>query len=117
MGASSVTGTGLGTSGKFTTTELAILANGPNILITGVVESEDNNSSPPSSGNNIVFPEPLEGGAENYVVLLTTQNGGYAYISENDEDDDGNFTGFSFMTESECTLMYLVAKIGVKSKF
>lgn len=114
MGASSVTGTGVGASNKLTTTELATLANGPSIYLTGYVESEDISLSPPSTGNTIVFPKALEGSADEFVVMLTTLNGGYAYVTDTDEDDDGNFSGFSFATEAECSLMYLIAKVGIR---
>jgi hypothetical protein len=115
MGASSVTGvSGAGMSGKATTNELSKLANGPAIMFSGYVESEDIVVSPPAIGNTIVFPQPLQGSSDNYVVLLTTLNGGYAYVTDMDENDDGDFIGFSFATEAECSMMYLVAKVGIK---
>jgi hypothetical protein len=86
--------------------------------LTGYSEADNVSVSPPSSpatiGNTVVFPAPLTGGSENYVVLLTTQNSGYAYVNEFDEDGDGNFSGFSFITETEGTLMYLVASVGIR---
>lgn len=111
---SSATGKGPGASNKVTTKELAALANGPTIHVTGYVESEDLATSPPVTGNSVVFPQPLTGGYENYVVILTTLNGGYAYVTDMDENSAGNFTGFSFGTEAECSLMYLVAKAGIR---
>ena len=114
MAASSVTGTGPGASNKLTTTELASLANGPTICLTGYVESEDIATSPATIGNTIVFPQVLPGSSDDYVVLLTTLNGGYAYVTDMDENDDGDFIGFSFGTEAECSMMYLVAKAGIK---
>ena len=115
MGASSVTGVGQGNSNKVTTKELSILANGTVICIAGYAESDGgSNMSPPSYGNSVTFPNPLEGGTDNYVVMLTTQNGGYSYVNEMNEDSDGNFTDFSFITESDCTLMYLVARVGIR---
>lgn len=112
MGASSVTGVGIGDSNKFTTKELSILANAPAIVAAGHVESTAVMSSPPSNGNTVEFPNPLQGSASNYVVMLTSQNGGIAYVNELNENDDGNFTGFSFVTEADCNLMYLVANAG-----
>jgi len=115
MTAHSVTGKGPGSSNKPTSKELAMLANGPAILIAGTAEINGGITSPPSSSNNtIVFPKALPGGSENYVVILTTLNGGYVYISDLDEDADGNFSGFSAIAESECTLMYMVSKVGVR---
>jgi hypothetical protein len=110
---SSVTGQGLGAAGKFTTTELSILANAPSIIFSGITETTGL-MSPPVSTNNVVFPYPLPGGMDKYVVLLTTINGGVVYVSDRDEDDDGNFTGFSFVSESDGDVMYLVAKVGVR---
>lgn len=119
MGAQSVTGTGAGASNKLTTKELSALANGPAVQIAGVVESTDSIlSSPPTPGvNSVTFPRALTGGSENYIVLLTTLNGGLSYVTDMDEDANGNFSGFSFSTESECTLMYMVVKIGQRPNF
>lgn len=115
MAASSVTGAGSGASNKLTTLELASLANGPSIIVSGYLESEDMAVSPPASGNTILLPRPLQGSSDNYVVLLTTINGGYAYITDMDENDDGDFIGFSFLTEAECSIMYLITKVGMKA--
>lgn len=114
MGASSVTGKGTGSSKKVTTKELSALANGPVIMISGVVESLEVITSPPSNGNTVVFPKPLAGGADQYNVFLTTQNGGSAYVVEKTENGNGEFTGFEFVTTAECTLMYMVVKNGIR---
>lgn len=114
MGATTSQGVGHGDSNRTTTKELAILANSPAIIFTGIAEAVDNLSSPPSITNTVVFPYALSGGAENYVVLLTTINGGSVYVSDTDEDGDGNFTGFSFISEAECSVMYLVSKVGFR---
>jgi hypothetical protein len=116
MGASSVTGTGVGASNKLTSKEMASLANGPSILIAGAIEATETITSPPTSGNYVVFPEALPGGAENYIVILTTQNAGNAYVTDMNEDGSGNFSGFDFFVEADGTVMYLVVKIGVKPK-
>ncbi len=114
MSGASTTGRGPGASGQPTTKTLAILANAPSILISGVLPTEeDEATSPPTPLGSVTFPEPLPGGAENYVVLLTTHNGGYAYVTDTDEVD-GDFSGFSFNTQYECDCMYLVTKIGVR---
>ena len=113
MAASSVTGKGIGASDKPTSKELATIGNGPSILIAGTIESEGGMSSPPSSSNTVVFPNALPGAASKYIVILTTLNGGYAYVTHKDETD-GNFVGFDFVTEADCTLMYIVTKIGSK---
>ena len=118
MAASSVTGTGIGSSNKPTVKDLAIAANGPTIHFSGIITSAGMTlsppSSPPSTLSRLTFPYPLTGGASDYVVMLTTLNGGYAYVSDLDENDDGDFTGFSFVTEAECDLMYLVVSCGIK---
>lgn len=117
MGAQSVTGAGSGDSRKLTTTELAILANAPSILVSGVIRSvEGVPSSPPSSPSAmVVFPTPFPG--MDYNVFLTTKNGGAAYVTLMDEDDDGNFSGFSVAAETECDVMYMVTKIGFRPNF
>jgi hypothetical protein len=117
MGASTSTGKGFGNSNGLTTKELAILANAPSILIAGIAESDGTPLSPTGMTGEAVFPRTLAGGAENYVVILTTQNGGYAYVVEMNEDNHGDFSGFTFFAEVECTVMYIVSKIGVRPTF
>lgn len=119
MGASSVTGvSGPGVAGKATTNELSQWANGPQILIAGIVASSGVPSSPPSEGNTVTFQHPLPGLGEEHVVILTTLNGGAAYVTDMDDhdldgdDEDDHFVGFSFMTEEECDVMYIVTKVG-----
>lgn len=116
MAATTSQGTGHGASNKETTQELSILANGPQIIFAGRVEGITPNTSPASETgvNTITFPYVLAGGSDKYVVLLTTVNGGNVYVSDVDEDGDGNFSGFSFIAEAECTVMYLVTKVGTK---
>lgn len=112
MGATSPTGvSGSGDTGKFTTKELAILANAPSILFTGIVHGEVV-ASPPANLTEVTFPYPLPGGEDNYVVMLTTISGGSAYVIDRDEDEDGNFVSFTLAVESECDVMYLVARVG-----
>lgn len=115
MAGSSVTGTGLGASGKVTTTELAALAIGPAIYAAGSVEAvESGPSSPPAPVNTVVLPYPLPGPADNYVIMLTTEQAGYAYVTDIVDDSDGNLTGFSLIAESEGTVMYLIARKGFR---
>jgi hypothetical protein len=115
MTASSATGIGLGASEKLTTNQLAILANGPSIIFAGFAEADTGVSSPPSEIGSVTFPYPLTD-ANKYVVLVTTINGGYAYVAARDIDDDGTFHGFTVIAEAECTYMYLVARVGAKPR-
>lgn len=118
MGASSVTGTGIGSSNKRTVEQLAILSNGPEILITGIIACRAIDDSPPSSpplGNSLVsFPKPFVGSGENYVVLLTPISGSYAYVVDKNDNEDGNFESFSLVSDVDCDVMYMVAKIGIR---
>lgn len=117
MTASSVTGTGLGDAGKPTTNQLSILSNGPSIIFSGVVETVEGIASPPDiAANTVVFPYTLPGGAEKYVILLTTLNGGSAYLSSINEDEDGTVHGFSVQSEAEGTVMYMVTKAGTRPR-
>lgn len=114
MGAQSVTGTGLGSAGKLTTKELAILANAPSILVAGRidVDAEDAITSPPSTTNTVFLNPPLPGGNENYVVIVTGLNTGATYIGAMFDNDDGDFYKFVIFSEGEGTCMYLVTKAG-----
>lgn len=118
MGSTSVTGKGNGASKKATVKDLAILENGPQIMFCGQVEStaddvEGAPSSPPSSvWGTVKFPYVLEEGVSKYSVILTTLNGGLAYVIDMIEDDDDNFIGFTFLVEAQCTVMYLVVRNG-----
>lgn len=115
MAAESVTGVGQGASNKLTTKELAILANGPSIFLSGYASSVTiEESSPPSVGNTVTFPQPLTGSHDNYVVLLTTINGGDAYVNVMTNNSDSNFISFFFITEFECDVMYIVASVGIR---
>ena len=112
MSATSITGKGKGYTKTPTSKQLAILSQAPSILITGTANS-GGMTSPPGYNNIIIFPKPLQGPSSNYVVIITTQNGGASYVTSMDEQN-GNFIGFHFATEVECTIMYLVSKIGVR---
>lgn len=121
MGATSTEGVGSGASEKPSINDLAIWANGPQILYSGLAESEDSEIiSPPSTIGSVTLPVPLPGLAEDYCVILTTLNGGAAYIIDMDDDDldgddeDDHFVGFSFYTESACTVMYIVVQVGIR---
>lgn len=116
MTASSVTGKGGGASGKLTTKELSALAVGPAIYAAGVAAISDLLASPPTEGstNSVTLPIPLVGGADAYVVLLTTLNGGKAYVTSMDDDGDGNFVSFDVSVEADCDVMYMVVKKGFR---
>lgn len=123
MGASSTTGvSGVGDSNQATTKDLSRWELGPQILLAGIATSIelDASASPPSYGGTVILPEPLLGLGEEHVVLLTTLNGGAAYIVDmNDEDLDGDdeddhFTEFTFRTDSDCDVMYIVTKVGIR---
>lgn len=125
MGASSSTGvSGTGVSGKATTNDLSRWALGPQILIAGIastgIVSDDPPSSPPAPGElgQVVFPTPLPGLGEEHCVVVTTLNGGSVYVIDMDDqdldgdDEDDHFTGFTFLAESSCDVMYIVTKVG-----
>ena len=114
MGSTSVTGQGSGPSRKPTTNELAIYNNAPAIIFAGYTNVEPTGSPPSTPINGVTFPYPLEGGPDNYVVILTSLNGGAVYVVSREEDDDGNFTGFLAAGENECDVMYIVTKVGVR---
>ena len=116
MTASSVTGKGGGASGKLTTKELSALAVGPAIYAAGVAAIVSLLSSPPAEGgtNTVNLPAPLVGGADAYVVLLTTLNGGKTYVTSMDNDSDGNFATFDVYVETDCDVMYMVVKKGFR---
>lgn len=90
------------------------MANSPSILAAGMVGTAVIPFlSPATYGGEVVFPTALPGDADKYCILLTTLNGGYAYVSDRSESG-GNFTGFSFRVESECDCMYLVVRSGFR---
>lgn len=121
MAAQTTEGTGNGSVENVTTHNLSKVNNGPSILIAGVVSAAELLSSPPAIGNTVTFQVPLPGLGEEHCVILTTLNGGYAYVTDMDDQDldedneDDHFTGFSFYTESECDVMYIVTKVGAKT--
>lgn len=114
MGATSVTGVGQGGSCKATTTALAIWANGPQILLSGYVETEDVPTSPPTAEGTVIFPIAFEGGSENYIVIITSLNAGNAYVIDMAETS-GNFSGFTVTSEEEGSIMYMVVNVGIRA--
>lgn len=117
MGATSTEGRGPGAVNPVSTADLSKdWTLSPTIIFTGIFETEEVLSSPPSVLNEVVFPYALIGGPNNYVVMLTTINGGKAYIISRTEDAYGNFTGFTAGVESDCNCMYLVARVGSKAQ-
>lgn len=114
MGAYSVTGVGKGAAEKRTTTELAVLANAPAILLTGRDDAVELPVSPSGYGNTVIFPKPLPGLAADYVVMLTAVSANTASILQFHESG-GNFIGFTYLLgEFEGSVMYMIAKIGVR---
>lgn len=103
MTASSVTGVGSGSVESITTQSL----NKTNIIFAGKAESGGPLLSPSGYGGTCVFPSPLLGSADSYVVVITTLNGGSSYISALNVTSN-SFLGFDFVTEYECEIMYIV---------
>jgi len=117
MGATSLTGVGGGSSLKVTTDALAVWATGPQIILAGTTTADTIPASSPSAiGGTVNFPEPLVNAHTQYGVWLTTLNGGSAYVSDMD-DEDGHFSEFSFITEAEGTVFYLVVNLGQRANF
>lgn len=114
MTGSSVSGRGNGASRARTNHQLDMLTNAPYIIFAGTISVSEGVSSPPIDDDTVVFPYVLTGGHENYAVLLTTLNGGYVYVSEKNEDEDGNFVGFDMVAETDSDVMYLVVKNGTR---
>lgn len=114
MGASSATGTGLGSSNKPTAGELSTMSLvAPAIYVAGSTESNGALSSPPSPGNIVHFPFPLPGGPDKYAVILTGQGTGAVFVVSLLDNDSG-FTGFILSSEEEGTVFYIVVKKGAR---
>jgi len=110
----SVTGVGLGACNKFTTKELAILANGPSIMLSGRAEATESiEINPPMTAITVTF-SPLPGSHTNYNVVITGINTGHVYVATMTDDDDGNFSEFTAITESEGTCMYVIINNGIR---
>lgn len=117
MAASSVTGTGVGASGKPTTVELAGLVNGPAIYAVGSVFVGDEGSPPssPPAANmaTVTLPVPLPG-MDSYAIILTGEEGIHPYISDMTDDEDGSLTGFTVSGDTSGTVYYMVVKKGFR---
>jgi len=118
MGASSVTGKGLGSSAKPTTVELASLLNGPAIYAVGSVLVGEESGSPPSSPPapdmaTVTLPMPLPG-MDSYAIILTGEEGINPYIADMTDDDDGSLTGFTVAGSESGTVYYMVVKKGFR---
>lgn len=114
MAATSVTGTGLGDADKPSVGDLAVLAQGPCVVFSGIVEVIDGAiPSPGHPGNTVRLPIPLPGGADNYIVILTP-------IGENDVyfygfgENDGDVTSFVVVGIDEGEVMFSVIRKGFR---
>jgi hypothetical protein len=95
MGAYAVEGTGPGEANKPTYNQLCNFAFLPSILFTGIVTTSGATpTSPPLSTGTAIFPKPLSGSPDNYMVFLTGKNTGWAQISSLTENENGDFSGF-----------------------
>lgn len=113
--AQSATGTGLGSSNKMGTKELAILANSLNIVMAGRVElAEDLMVNPPSPTATVTLGEALPGSNTNYAILVTGLSTGSVYVASMSNNGAGNFSQFRVIGESEGTCMYVIVKTGFK---
>ncbi len=73
-------------------------------------------SSPPSDTGTVYFATPLEGLANNYVVMLTGVNTANTFVAGYIEED-GNFIGFTVVTDDGGDVHYIVTKKGIRAKF
>jgi len=113
MGASSTTGvSGAGDSNKATVKHLSRWALGPQIILAGIAGCHVESIEGQFIGT-VVFPEPLPGSGEEHVVVLTTLNGGTAYVLDMDTEND-HFTGFITIADNDCDVMYIVTKVGIR---
>lgn len=111
----STTGTGLGSCGKYTSKELATLANSLNILVAGKMDTtEDIFVNPPMASITVTLDPPLPGSSDNYTVLITGLNTGNVYVATMTDNDAGDFSEFMALAESEGTCMYAVLKNGIR---
>lgn len=116
MSASSVTGTGNGDAGKRTIKELAVLDNGPQILYSGILSGVFTvGLSPPTAFMSYIFPVPLAGGRNSYVVIASGQNGNVKVINKY-QDMNNDFTGFLLSCDAEGEVQFIVAKVGIRPK-
>lgn len=113
MAASSVTGRGNGASGKVTTKELSSFVNGPAVFITGYAEPTLA-VSPSGYTGSVTFTKPLSGRSANYIVLVSSKNGGNSYVTAMNENADDDFSGFSFFIDEDAEIMYAVFSVGIR---
>jgi len=113
MGATSVTGKGIGASNKITTKEMSALANGPDILVAGRMVIETIGSPPTAGANTVRFNRVLPGSPDIYTVILTGI-GIQPYLADFIDDDAGDFVGFIAAAEDDGEAMYIVVKNGQK---
>lgn len=113
----SVTGAGHGAANKPRASEIAAAFTGPAVYFVGAVDSQTSipPSSPPTGNNHVVLPEPLPGPTDNYAIFVTTSDGGgYAYVTDVQDDDNGNLISFDFITQAPGTAWFMVVKKGFR---
>lgn len=62
----------------------------------------------------MVLPYPLPGVADDYAIIVSTESAGYAYVVNMTDNDDGNLTGFSVVSEGEGTVFWMIVKNGFR---
>lgn len=112
MSATSATGTGPGAANKPTSKELATFTNGPITVATGLVTLSISSLSPGGHGQTVNLPNPLPGGADRYIVLLTPMSDETPWVVGMTDDSDGNFSEFTIVCSHEIDVMYAVLKRG-----
>ncbi len=111
MGASSVQGTGPGSAEGKTTQNLSTR---PMLIATGIAETVDVPVSPTTAMATVTFPEPLIGGPDNYVIMLTGLSVGDTYVAST-TTSGGNFTSFTIASGDEGSVYYMVTTKGFRT--
>lgn len=116
MGANSVTGTGLGESGKMNVKELNdavlkiqnMLSNMPIIVFSESQAAESTEDGPQAVFTIPATPED----ADAYAFFATTENGGAATIVNIADNDDGQIIEVTVSSETEDTVWLMIVKKG-----
>ena len=109
MGASTVTGKGMGAAhnlkGPGNNRNYFVPQVNPHVVAAGEVALVGGSLT-------VTFPNALAGGEARYVVVLTSTTANAAYVSAKTDNGDGNFASFEITGTGTDTIGWAVLKTG-----
>lgn len=110
MGASSVTGTGIGSAfpgqkGPGNNRNVFVPSVNPHVIAAGRIALV-------AGSITITLPKPLAGSHAKYVILVTGETSAAAYVSTRTNNSDGDFASFVITGTGTATVNWMITRVG-----